>query len=58
MLEVLRLILKTIADFIAMLFTIDLGFASLGSLLCIIAFFFPLVLFVINFLKIRMRDDN
>lgn len=57
MLEVLRFILKSIADFISMLFTIDLGFTSLGVLLCIIAFFFPLVLFFVNYLKLRMRDD-
>lgn len=58
MLEVIRFILKCIADTINMLFTIDLGFTSLGGLLCIIAFFLPLVVAIVNILKFKMRGDD
>lgn len=57
MLDVIRFILRFVADFISMLFTIDLGFTSLGVLLCIIVFFFPLVLFIINLVKYKVRGD-
>lgn len=57
MLEVLRFIFKLIAQFINMLFEIDLGFTSLGVLMCIIFFFFPIILFFINMLKVKMRGD-
>ena len=39
MLDVLKFIFKLIAQFITMLFEIDLGFTSLGGLMCILAFF-------------------
>lgn len=58
MLEIIRFILKCIADTINMLFTIDLGFTTLGGLLCIIAFFLPLVATIINLLKFKMRGDD
>ena len=57
MLEVLKFIFRCIASFLSMLFEIDLGFTNLGILLCIIVFFFPLVLGVINILKYKVRGD-
>ena len=58
MLDVLKFIFKCIANLITLLFEIDLGFTSLGGLMCIIVFIFPLVLMVVNMLKIKIRSDN
>lgn len=57
MLDVLKFIFKLIAQFITMLFEIDLGFTSLGGLMCILAFFLPMLLIVVNMLKVRMKGD-
>lgn len=57
MLEVLKFILKCFAQILNMLFEIDLGFASLGTLMCIIFIFLPLVLLFINILKYKMKGD-
>ena len=52
MLQVLRFLLKITADFLKMLFTIDVGDGmNLGLVLCIVFIFLPLVLSVVNFLK-------
>ena len=57
MLEVLKFILKCFTQILNMLFKIDLGFASLGTLMCIIFIFLPLVLLFINILKYKMKGD-
>ena len=58
MIEVLKFILKFVADFIKMLFTIDVGSGlSLGLVMCVVFIFLPLVLVVINFLKITLIDE-
>lgn len=57
MLEVLKFILKCFVQILNMLFEIDLGFASLGTLMCIIFIFLPLVLLFINILKYKMKGD-
>ena len=57
MLEVLKFIFRCIARLLSMLFNIDLVFSNLGVLLCVIVFFFPLVLGVINILKYKVRGD-
>ncbi len=57
MLDVIKFIFKCVAQLISMLFKIDLGFTSLGGLMCIITFFFPLVLGIINILKFKMKGD-
>lgn len=58
MIEVLRFILKCVADFISMLFTIDVGNGlSLGLIMCVIFIFLPLVLIVVNFLKVVVVDE-
>lgn len=57
MLDVLSFIFKIIAKFISMLFTIDLGFTSLGVFICIITFVFPIILAIINIFKFKMKGD-
>lgn len=58
MIEVLKFILKFVADFIKMLFTIDVGDGlSLGLVMCVVFIFLPLVLVVINFLKTTLVDE-
>ena len=58
MIEVLKFILKFVADFIKMLFTIDVGSGlSLGLVMCVVFIFLPLVLIVINFLKTALVDE-
>lgn len=58
MIEVLKFILKFVADFIKMLFTIDVGNGlSLGLVMCVVFIFLPLVLIVINFLKTVLVDE-
>lgn len=58
MVEVLKFILKFVADFIKMLFTIDVGNGlSLGLVMCVVFIFLPLVLIVINFLKTVLVDE-
>lgn len=57
MIEVLRFIFSYIVQFISMLFTIDLGNnLNLGLLLCIIFIFLPMMLRIINFLKLYAND--
>lgn len=51
MFEVLKFILKCIAQFISMLFTIDIGGISLGLFMGIIFIFLPMMLTFVNFLK-------
>ena len=58
MIEVLKFILKFVADFIKMLFTIDVGSGlSLGLVMCVVFIFLPLVLIVVNFLKTVLVDE-
>ena len=57
MLDVLKFILKCVIDFMAMLFTIDLGFTNLGALMCIVYIFLPTMLFVVNFLRKQFIDE-
>ena len=57
MFEVLKFIFKCVGQFIAMLFTIDIGPMSLGMLMCVVFIGFPVFLFFINFLKCELRDE-
>ena len=57
MLDVLKFIFKCILDFIKMLFTIDVGFTNLGVLMCIVYIFLPVVLIIVNFLKVQLIDE-
>lgn len=58
MLDVLKFILKSVADFISMLFKVDIGEGlSLGLLMCVIFIFLPLFLTFVNFLKIVIVDE-
>lgn len=58
MIEVLKFIFKCTADFLKMLFTIDVGNGlTLGLLMCVVFIFLPLALIVINFLKVTLVDE-
>lgn len=58
MFTVLKFIFKCIADFITMLFTIEVSEdLSLGLLISIIFIFLPTTLLVVNFLKYKMKGD-
>lgn len=58
MIEVLKFIFKCLTDYLKMLFTIDVGSGlSLGLVMCVVFIFLPLVLLVINFLKITLVDE-
>lgn len=57
MYDVLKFIIKCITDFMAMLFTIDVGFTSLGMLMCICFIFFPVVLAFIHTIKFVIIDE-
>ena len=51
MLEVLKFLFSCIAQIISLLFSIDLGFMSLGMFLCCATFGIPTIIAVFNFLK-------
>lgn len=58
MFEVLKFIFKVTADFIKMLFTIDVGNGiNLGLVLCVLFIFLPIFLKLVNFLKGTMLDE-
>ena len=58
MIEVLKFIFKCTADFLKMLFTIDVGNGlTLGLVMCVVFIFLPLVLVVISFLKVTLVDE-
>lgn len=58
MIEVLKFIFKCTTDFLKMLFTIDVGSGlTLGLVMCVVFIFLPLVLLVINFLKVILVDE-
>ena len=57
MLDVLKFIFKCIADLINMLFNTDLGFMSLGTFMCVIFIFLPIVATLIGLLKYKMKGD-
>ena len=58
MIECLYFIFGLIVDFIKMLFTIDIGHGlSLGLFMCIIFIFLPMVLMIVNFIKVQVIDE-
>ena len=57
MLEVLKFIINCIVQLCAMLFTIDIGFTSLGTFMCIVFIFLPLFLVFVNFLKGSVLEE-
>lgn len=56
MLECLKFIFKIILEFLYMLFDIDVGFTSLGTLMCVTFIFLPMFLMLIDFLKASTGD--
>ena len=57
MLECLKFIFNLILKFLYMLFDINVGFTSLGTLMCVTFIFLPMVLTIINFLKRIVIDE-
>ena len=58
MIEVLKFLLEYTVKFISMLFTIDVGHGiNLGTMMCIVFIFFPIVLLVVNSLKLIIVDE-
>mgnify|MGYP001624092513 CR=1 FL=1 len=57
MLHVIRFIFEKIGEFIGFLFTIDMGFMSVGTFFCCLSFGVPTVLLVFNFLKNKLGGD-
>lgn len=57
MLEVLKFILKCVIQFVSMLFKIDVGFTNLGVVMCICYILFPMLLFIVNFLKTSVIEE-
>ena len=57
MLEVIKFLLSYIVAFMRMLFTIDVGNGlNLGLLMCIVFIFLPMILRIINFLKMYSTE--
>lgn len=57
MLDVFKFIFNCVVQFIEMLFTIDVGFTNLGVLMCIIYILLPVMLFIVNFIKIQLMGE-
>lgn len=57
MLETLKFLFTYTLKFIEMLFTIDVGFTNLGTLMCIVYIFLPLILGIVNFLKMQVLEE-
>ena len=57
MLEVLKFLFSYTLKFISMLFTIDVGFTNLGTLMCIVYIFLPLILIIVNFFKKQFVEE-
>ena len=57
MLEVLKFILKSVVQFVSMLFRIDVGFTNLGVVMCICYILFPMLLVIVNFLKSSVMEE-
>ena len=57
MFEVIKFIFRLVGQFLSMLFTIDIGPMSLGLFCSIIFLFFPIVLALVNLLKVNLMDE-
>lgn len=57
MFECLKFIFGLVVDFIKMLFKIDVGFTSLGTVMCITYIFLPMILTIVNFLKVKFIEE-
>lgn len=57
MLQVFRFIFNYVVEFISMLFTIDVGFTNLGTLMCIIYILLPVMLIIVNFVKVQLVEE-
>ena len=57
MLDVLKLIFKCMLMFINKLFTIDVGFTNLGTVLCIVYILLPMLLVIVNFFRSNLVSE-
>lgn len=57
MLDCLKFLLSLVAKFIAKLFTINVGFTSLGVVFAIVYILLPIILVIANSLKHQMVSD-
>ena len=57
MLDVLKFIFKCITDILSILFSVYLGFMSLGTFMCVIFIFLPIAATLIGLLKYKMKGD-
>lgn len=57
MLETIKFLLQLASQLIAKLFTIDIGFTSLGILLCIVYILLPIMLAIVNSLKHQIVSE-
>lgn len=57
MLETIKFLLQLALQLAAKLFTINVGFTSLGVLLCTVYILFPVMLAIINSLKQQIVSD-
>lgn len=58
MIDVIKFLFEYTLKFLSMLFTIDVGKGiNLGTMMCIVFIFLPIVLFVVNFLKTSFIDE-
>lgn len=56
MFECLKFIFSLILQFLYMLFDIDVGFTSLGTIMCVTFIFLPMILLIVDFLKASTGD--
>lgn len=57
MLETIKFLLQYCIKFLASLFSINIGFTTLGNLFCIVYILFPILLSVINSLKHQIISE-
>ena len=56
MLHVIKFIFEQMGNFISFLFTIDMGFMSVGTFLCCVTFGVPAVTLVFNLIKGKVSE--
>lgn len=57
MLDIIKFLLSLAVQLASYLFSIDIGFTNLGTLLAIIGILFPVLLFVFNSLKHQVVSE-
>jgi len=57
MLECLSFLLQMTINFIKVLFDVDVGFTSLGTVFCIVFILFPIILAIVQFIKTTFIEE-